>query len=160
MRSQIRSGKTAWTVATTSLCSHATRLGGRVALASLIALLSACQRPSHEGQAVFTARPSPTPSPEHCWLYDKMYPATKAAYVREHLSLYEQREVENWAEMVPLDERAFVRWMRAPWISPPVNEHGPFVVFVYSFAGSHAIKALNGNVLVNFNACQAFPYPP
>ena len=128
-----------------------------IALACLVALLTACARSSPSTQATLAPRPSPTPSPGRCWLYEKMYPATKAAYQRQRLSTREQREVENWAETVPRDRRSLVRWMRAPWISAPQNEHGPCIVFVYQAGSAYA---LNGNVMVNFEACTAFPYPP
>jgi len=110
------------------------------------------------------ARPAPTFTiAAHCWIYDKIFPATTTAYKSQHLTLAERHEVEKWAAKVPSSERSSVRWMRdeksllifikRPIANPSWNGHG-------SDPGYAPWVELNGygNVLIDPLRCWIYPY--
>jgi len=142
----------------------------------LALLLLGCERTaqsSSQASAVSNiASPSPTP---RCWIYDKIYPATEAAYKNQHVTLIERKEIEKWAAPAspsqdgrfrhnPLrqndllqSEQRLVRWMRSPF------ESGGLLVFVARPIEETANVyspwvALNSNVIIDTVECSVHAY--
>lgn len=111
-----------------------------------------------------------------CWIYDKIFPATAAAYESQRLSFVERREVETWsAPMSPAQLRrmkSLSPWAKAPtaserhpirWIQDP-DGHDVWV-FVESpiarsrLGGYSPWIALNGNVIIDPVSCEIHAYP-
>ena len=142
----------------------------------LALLLAAC---GNHAASVASSSPSPSspaPTPTKCWIYDKIYPATEAAFDSQHLTSAERKEIEKWsapaspvqARLVKVaspwatsptaSEAHLVRWMRSPWdrsllifVARPLTEpgsswHSPWL-------------ALNGNVFIDPVTCDMGAYP-
>jgi hypothetical protein len=136
----------------------------------LMLLLLGCARAAHSSSlASAAAGASPIPTPR-CWIFDKTYPVTRAAYERQHATLTERAEIEKWTTPAsPTQERLvraqspstkppsaseqhLVRWMRSPF------ESGEILVFVArpmekTAHGYSPWVALNANVIIDTVEC-------
>jgi hypothetical protein len=151
---------------------------GRVAtiwILQLALLYVACSNQHSAEASKSPSIPSPVPTATKCWIYDKIYPATEAAFDSQGLSFVERQEVETWsAPMSPAQlrrvkslspsaapptasERHLIRWMRSPW------NHDLFVFIARPIStttnGYFPWVALNGNVLINPITCEVGAYP-
>ncbi|MDQ6767954.1 MAG: hypothetical protein M3Z41_09125 [Candidatus Eremiobacteraeota bacterium] len=99
---------------------------------------------------ILSAQPTPTP---HCWIYDKIFPASRLAYKSEHVTRAEQRDVEKWAATVRSSERSLVRWMRLKYWP------GGILVFVARPAHPTWWTALNTNAIIDVRDCDVHAYP-
>ena len=117
----------------------------------------------------------PAPTPTRCWIYDKIYPATQAAFDSQHLTSAERKEVEKWNKpaspaQVRLIKAAspwaipptaadvhFIRWMRSGW------GHSLFIFvarpIIMKSQGYSPWVALNTNVFINPVECEVGAYP-
>ena len=143
----------------------------------LMVLFLGCERTAQSSAqaspAADIASPIPTP---RCWIFDKVYPATEAAYESQRVTLTERKEIEKWAAPAsPSQERLvrayspwtkppsaseqhLVRWMRSPF------ERGDLFVFVARPIerppnGYSPWVALNANVIIDTVQCSVHAYP-
>jgi hypothetical protein len=116
---------------------------------------------------------SPTPTP-HCWIYDKIYPVTEAAFKSQHVTLAERKEIEKWAAPASPSQERLVR-ARSPWARPPStseqhlvrwmrdrsNPGGVFVFVAQRIEWHHRWwVVLNTNVIINPVECEVNAYSP
>ena len=108
------------------------------------------------GSPLRTLTSSPTPmSTSHCWIYDKIYPATNEAFKSQHLTSAERQEIERWAKSVVPRRRQFVRWMRDPssddlfiFVAQPLYPKIPT-----------PWQALNTNIVIDAVTCEVGAFP-
>lgn len=124
-------------------------------------LVAAC---GHQNATGSTSRSTtPGPSPSTCWIYDEMFPATKAAFDAQHVTPAGRREIElfaspstparlrlaktysPFASLPTAAQVPDVRWMRADMsrrlmIFTIDNKDGPW-------------GGLNGNFMVDTEDC-------
>jgi len=123
-----------------------------------------------------TSISSPAPTPTKCWIYDKIYPATEAAFDNQHLTSAERKEIEKWstptsptqvrlvkahspwATPPTASEVRLVRWMRSGW------DHSIFVfvarpLFTLGSRWHAPWLALNVNTFIDPVNCQVGAYP-
>jgi hypothetical protein len=102
--------------------------------------------------------PSPTPVP--CTFLSQMYPPTKAAFDRSHLSAPERAEVLKWTAKIPKSQSKYARWMR--YGSGPDRT---LLIFSATPAGTtrrgwyKPWVAVNKNVIINARTCEVTAYP-
>ena len=124
----------------------------------------------------FTFRPSQVSPTPRCWIYDKVYPATEAAFESQHVTLDERKEIEKWAAPASPSQDRSVR-ARSPGTTPPSasEEHlvrwmrdpfkaGSVLVFVARPIerppnGYSPWQALNANVIIDTVQCSVHAFP-
>ena len=138
--------------------------------ASLLMALM-CASCGHQSANVSSTSPSavPKPSPSTCWIYEEMFPATKAAFDAQHVSPAGRREIElfaspstparlrlaktysRFASLPSASQVPDVRWMREGWarqltifIEGPKDAYWP---------------VLNTNAVVDSEDCDVVPVP-
>jgi hypothetical protein len=118
---------------------------------------------------------SPAPNPTRCWIYDKIYPATDAAFDSQHLTAAERKEVEKWSEPASPAQVRLVK-VASPWATPPTAsevhsirwmrsgwDRSLFVFVAHPISvtsnGYSPWVALNTNVIINPVECEVGAYP-
>lgn len=143
----------------------------------LMLYLAGCGSHAAAGASSSPSVSSPAPAASSCWIYDKIYPATKAAFDSQHLTAAERSEVERWSKpaspaQVRLVKRASpwavpptasevgsIRWMRSSW--GPAHSLFVFVARPLDLTskGYSPWVALNTNVIINPVECEVGAYP-
>jgi hypothetical protein len=142
-------------------------------------LLTIAASPAAYGQSTHNAAllaSSPAPISTKCWIYQKIYPATRAAFESEHITRAEQTEILKWARAASPAQTKLVK-VASPWATPPsVSELGmvrwmrdgsdqSILVFVdrslfeTDSNGHRPWLALNANVFIDPVLCQIGAYP-
>jgi hypothetical protein len=142
-----------------------------------ILLLLGCERTAQSSsQRLAGDAGSPTPR-SRCWIYDKIYPATEAAYESQHVTLAERKAIERWAAPASPSQNRLVR-ARSPWAKPPSASERKLVRWMRDSDLPEAVIvfvarpikrpgkfyapwiALNANVIINTVLCTVSAYPP
>lgn len=63
---------------------------------------------------------SPAPASTKCWIYNEVYPATRAAFESQHVSRAQQAEILKWARPASPAQTKLVK-AASPWASPPTT---------------------------------------
>ena len=124
-----------------------------IILVTMTILAYGCQRKPQP--ASFAIAPTPTPS-TRCFIYERIFPATAAAYRSEHLTGAESSEIEKWAAKVTASDRSFVRWMRNLYSGKG------FFVFVARplYPTTHEVwMAVNANIMIDPVECEMDAVP-
>lgn len=142
----------------------------------LAVVAAGCQRAAQQPSSVANVGASRTSTPR-CWIYDKIYPVTGAAFKSQHVTSAEHREIEKWAMPVspseqnnqtrfpfggpPLpSEQHLVRWMRSQrgifvFVARPVYrpdpKNPPGVYYPW--------MAINTNMVIDTVSCDIHAYP-
>ena len=113
--------------------------------------------------------PAPEPSPSTCWIYDEMFPATKAAFDAQHVTPSGRREIElfaspstparlrlaktysSFATLPSAAQVPDVRWMREGWSRE-------LVIFVEGPKDDYW-SVLNTNAVIDTEDCSVVPVP-
>ena len=112
-----------------------------------------CQRKAQLASSAIAPTPTPT---TRCYLYDRIFPATREAYRRERLTIAETSEIEKSAAKVTSSDRSFVRWMRNLYSGKG------FFVFVARplYPTTHQVwMALNTNIMIDPVECEMNAVP-
>jgi len=112
---------------------------------------------------------SPQPTATSCWIYDEMFPATKAAFESQHVSPAGRREIElfaapstpsrlrlaksysRFASLPTASQVPNVRWMRDGWARS-------LIIFVEGPRDAYW-SVLNTNAVVDSEDCTVVPVP-
>jgi len=142
-------------------------------------LLTFAASPAAYGQSTHSAsQPASYPAPlsTECWINGKIYPATRAAFERQHLTRAQRIEILKWARPASPAQIKLVK-VASPRATPPsVSELGlvrwerngsdrsifVFVerpVFTTGSTGYSPWLALNANVFINPVNCDIGAYP-
>lgn len=142
-------------------------------------LLTIAASPGAYGQNIHISSPlstSPAPASADCWIYAKIYPATRDAFESQHVTRAQQLEILKWARPVSPAQTKLVK-AASPWATPPsAAELGlvrwmrsdwdqSFFVFVArplfetDSTGHRPWLALDGNVFIDPVNCQTGAYP-
>jgi hypothetical protein len=129
---------------------------------------------STQNAALLTSSPAPVPT--KCWIYEKIYPATRAAFAGQKMTRKQQLEILKWARPASPAQTKLVK-AASPWATPPsISELGmvrwmrndwdqSILVFVdrplfeTNSNGHRPWLALNANVFIDPVNCQIGAYP-
>jgi hypothetical protein len=126
-----------------------------------------------------SASSSPTP---FCWIYDKIYPVTEAAFKSQRLTPAQKKEIEKWAAPASPSQDRLVQ-ERSPWTKPPSASEVRLLRWMrYQYTPEHVLVfvarpirpegasadspyspwiALNTNALIETEGCEGIhAYPP
>ncbi len=160
-------------VSASSVESLMNRFGSICFVLFLLGCERTAQSPPQASAASDAASPIPTP---RCWIYDKVYPVTEAAYESQHVTRKERKEIEQWAALASPSQDRLVR-AHSPWARPPSaseqhlvrwmrdpSEPGALFVFVARPIerppdGYSPWVALNTNVVIDTVQCSIGAYP-
>jgi hypothetical protein len=151
----------------------------RIITTLALVLLTTAVSPGVCAQGTHSASPSASPwapASAECWIYKKIYPATRAAFESQHVTREQQIEILKWARPASsaqtklvtaaspwatppsVAELGLVRWMRSGW-------DGSIFVFVArplfdtDSTGHSPWLALNVNVFIDPVNCDLGAYP-
>jgi hypothetical protein len=145
---------------------------------SLILLILAASSGAF-GQSTVNAAPlasSPAPVSTKCWIYQKIYPATRAAFASQQVTRAQQLEILKWARPAStaqtklvkaasrwatppsVSELDKVRWMRNDW-DQSILVFVDRPLFETDSNGHRPWLALNANVFIDPVLCQIGAYP-
>lgn len=131
------------------------------------------------GQSARTASSpssSPVPASTECWIYKKIYPATRAAFESQHLTQAQRTEILKWARPASPAQKKLVK-AASRWATPPSvaelglvrwmrngSDRSIFVfvdrpVFTTGSTFYSPWLALNANVFINPVNCETGAYP-
>ena len=136
-----------------------------------------CERAAQTSSqaSVASAIASTSPAPR-CLTFDRIYPATEAAYESQHVTPLEKKEIEKWAAPASPSQERLVR-AQSPWTTPPSaserhlvrwmrDPYRPGAVFVFVARpierNSHGYSpwvALNTNAIIDPVRCSIHAYP-
>jgi hypothetical protein len=142
-------------------------------------LLTVAESSGAYGQSTRSARllaTTPAPASTECWIYGKIYPATRAAFENQHVTRPQQIEILKWARPASptqtklvkaasrwatppsVSELAKVRWMRNDW-DQSILVFVDRPLFETDSNGHRPWLALNANVFIDPVLCQIGAYP-
>jgi len=151
----------------------------RIITTMALALLTIAASSEASSQSTHRASPpasTPVPASTECWIYKNIYPATRAAFERQHLTRAQRIEILKWARPASPAQIKMVK-AASPRATPPsVSELGlvrwerngsdrsifVFVerpVFTTGSTGYSPWLALNANVFINPVNCDIGAYP-
>jgi len=151
------------------------RMAATIVILQLALSLGGCGNHAATGGSRSTSLSSPAPIPTRCWIYDKIYPATEAAFDSQHLTAAERKEVEKWSEPASPAQVRLVK-VASPWATPPTAsevhlirwmrsgwDRSLFVFVAHPISvtsnGYSPWVALNTNVFINPVECEVGAYP-
>ena len=143
---------------------------------SIAFVCAACAKTTSKVETANVATTAPAPASTRCWIYDNIYPATRAAFEREHVTPPQELEIEYWASpSSPAQDRAVKA--RSPWTKPPSPAEAHLVwwlrdprdhsIFIFvkrplctaGESGHRPWIALNTNVMIDPLLCDVGAYP-
>ncbi len=147
-----------------------------ILILQLALLLAACGNHAATLASSSPSTSSPAPAPTKCWIYDKVYPATEAAFESQHLTPAQRKEIEKWSAPASPTQARLVKSL-SPWATPPTASEVHLVrwmrsgwdrsIFVFvarplftrGSTWHSPWVALNTNVFIDPVNCQVGAYP-
>jgi len=141
----------------------------RMWMVSIVLFCAACVDHSASNTSSSPSPASPAPTASTCWMYNEMFPATKAAFDGQHVTPAGRREIElfassstpsrlrlaksysRFASLPTASQVPNVRWMRDGWSRT-------LLIFVEDPSHSPWM-ALNTNAIIDPEDCSVAAYP-
>ena len=104
--------------------------------------------------------PTPMPSAKGCVYFKRLYPPTKQAFDRHHLTGKQQSYIMKYVQKIPKAERSYAKWMFDEEVDNQLLIFDAFPVRPEDAIGSHAAwTAENTNLVLDPIECQMIITP-